>query len=115
MSTLRTTIADGANLKKYVHHVLNFDNSQKKLKTGDYTSIFYYDQNTLVKVEESADDKNGIFKVFWYFENNKLIKFQMQPMPADNGYYEKIKEREQVLQGLSKSFLVAFHLKHPST
>ena len=114
-STLQTSIADGAALKKYVHHVLNYDNSQKKIKTADYSSAFYYDQNTLIKVEESSKDRNGIFRVVWYFEKDKLLEFQMHPMPIDKEHYEKIREREQILQTLAKSFLEAFRLKHPST
>jgi hypothetical protein len=115
MSTLETTISDGPNLKKYVHRVLNFDNSQKKIKTAEYVSTFYYNGDILIKVEESGDDNHGNFKVLWYFDDNKLIKFVMQPTPVDNDYYEKIKDREQLLKGLANGFLATFHLKHPSS
>jgi len=115
ISTIQTTISEDINLKKHIHHILNFGDSQKKIKTGDYFSIYYYNKNTLIKVEESADDKNGSFKIFWYFEDNKVIKIQMQPTPVDKEGYEKIKEREPLLRKFSESFLFEFRLKHPST
>lgn len=30
ISTIQTTVSDGLNLRKHVHHILNFNNPQKK-------------------------------------------------------------------------------------
>ena len=115
ISTIQTTISDGHNLKKHIHHILNFDNQQKKSKTGEYFSIYYYNNNDLIKVEESADDKNGSFKIFWYFDDNKLMTVQMFPTPVNNDGYERIKDRESLLKELSRKFISEFRIKHPST
>ena len=114
MSTLQTTMAEGDNLKKYIHHVLNFDNSKKEVITGDYISAFYYSQDELIKVEESVKDRNGTFKLSWYFENNKVIKLEILPKPQGTDAAEKIKDRDKLLPVLSKRFLTTFKSRHPA-
>jgi len=42
------------------------------------------------------------------------MKVQMLPTPVNTDGYERIKDREQLLKVLSKTFLSEFRIKHPS-
>ncbi len=97
-----TTVIDGNQLKKFVNYITGYriDNGIKTETTG--SNNFYFDNNTLIKVEENMveksqgkDEKAG--SMSWYYSGDQYF----YPHP----FSEKNEERAQLLLTMAKGML----------
>ena len=97
MKTYVTMVLDGKELKKYSDstNAVNHENGIEKQTNS--SSTFYYDQNKLIKVEESIEEETRKGKVQWYFSDGKPL---FSTLPS-----EKEQERAELLLTISKSVL----------
>jgi hypothetical protein len=90
-------VTDGKQLKKYVNEVHSVTKAgELKLETSSINT-FYFHNNQLVKVEESAKKGDEEFNILWYYADDKPLYYTPQT--------EKSEERAEFLLFLSKKLL----------
>ena len=97
MKTYVTMVRDDLELKKYSQNVRGTITEAGKTKETISLNIFYFNHQSLIKVEEFfiADDIQA--SVHWYYSNDKPLYCTLQS--------EKTAERAEFLLNLGRSFL----------
>jgi hypothetical protein len=90
-------IMDGKQLRKYVNYVrtTRIENGTESQMTS--SSIFYYEHNNLIKVEEYLIDGDKKKNADWYYSDDKPLYYTLQ---SDNAA-----ERALSLLAISKTML----------
>lgn len=78
MKTYLTIALDRGKLRKYVNQVYTtrLENGISKQMIG--SNIFYFDQDKLIKVEDSMIEGEKKFHADWYYSENKSLYYTFQ-------------------------------------
>ena len=77
-------MVEGQYLKKYVNYV-NSDRLEEGVLIRMVTcNTFYFHENTLIKVEESAMADNQVQQFSWYFQDDECVYHNLQTDEADS-------------------------------
>lgn len=97
MKTYLTAVIDGKNLKKYENFVYSLINQTGINREITTSSTFYYDKNSLIKVEEYMIEGDSKKTIDWYFFEDKLLYHNFKSKKAE--------ERGTLLLNMSKEIL----------
>lgn len=101
--TYITVIMDSTELKKYSQRAIITNGEKDKVKITVGENTFYFQQDKLIKVEESMNEGNKEFKMDWYYVDEKPLshttiqKIDGKPVDYQPKDPEKIEERATFL------------------
>lgn len=96
IKTYLTAIFEGNKLIKYVNYVKT-DRSENGITTHMTScNTFYFDDNSLIKVEEFGMADNQVQQFNWYFKADKCLYHSLQTERSDS--------RSALLISMSKEF-----------
>ncbi|WP_153796748.1 hypothetical protein [Foetidibacter luteolus] len=100
MRTYLTAITNEKELKKYTNTVNATTQNSGVTKQIISANVFYFHNNKLIKVEEQITDDKKKLELFWYYDDNKPIHYNLSS--------DKAQDRAEFLLTLSKSMLEKF-------
>lgn len=101
MRTDLTAIIDGPQLKKYVNKLSSERKENGVIMQLNSSNKFFFDDNKLIKVEETVKQGEEELQYYWYFSNGKAIYNTMQS--------DKSAERAALLLAVADGFLKAIN------
>jgi hypothetical protein len=93
-----TLSTDGDAIKRYINHVEATIKRQDKTEKMVGENIFYFNNDELIKVEESATGKGKTMSYSWYFSGSRSLN---TPVISDKG-----EDRAALLLQIAKGILV---------